>query len=575
MKKSESLVPQNIHQNLIQCNWELFYIGDERSLHDIHQLVMSPFCSNTGEHDGSLSCVAYEKDSDVLLIGKVDLVGTYVVVFPNGMQMRALLSNWKDIMAKNSEQLKVTSAASAAWSEVEKRTWWNSRQQADRELHSLLARIESSMGPWKCLLTSFQTTGKTSITYSHVGSRVKGVITDIESRIQDMRKSFGYAVSINPVVVECSTWLCLLIEAMNSNVNSTEDTAEGIRSVLSAVLTECMLGAVGKIGEFLDSAIEELFDANTRDVLEAKEADAGAFNLKSLSVQLNVCAFGDAGVSGEGVNYDDWKVSDLKIELKSRGLPTAGKKSDLLGRIHADDSSKPTAAVESKSGKLLLIYICNFHVLNHLLLIYICKLHWNHTAAVESKSARAPKKDKATSKKQPSDISQSFPLSTMSSLRTSTSSISIRHSVLILDETVQEIPWESVPSLRAMSCSRVPSLFYMLCALDTQSLSEKENSEKENNVPLTKSKNLIPACSVVSSKNPPLGTEQRPSVEILSYGPKSPYISVRKCWYAVDPEGYLPGTCHNLTQTLPRICHNLTQGMLSIPRAIYLGPGPL
>ena len=28
------------------------------------------------------------------------------------------------------------------------------------------------------------------------------------------------------------------------------------------------------------------------------------------------------------------------------------------------------------SGKSLLIYICNFHVLSHLLLIYICKLHW-------------------------------------------------------------------------------------------------------------------------------------------------------------------------------------------------------
>jgi hypothetical protein len=27
-------------------------------------------------------------------------------------------------------------------------------------------------------------------------------------------------------------------------------------------------------------------------------------------------------------------------------------------------------------GKLLLIYICNFHVLSKLLLIYICKLHW-------------------------------------------------------------------------------------------------------------------------------------------------------------------------------------------------------
>ena len=28
-------------------------------------------------------------------------------------------------------------------------------------------------------------------------------------------------------------------------------------------------------------------------------------------------------------------------------------------------------------GKLLLIYICNFHVLSDSLLIYICKLHWN------------------------------------------------------------------------------------------------------------------------------------------------------------------------------------------------------
>ena len=28
------------------------------------------------------------------------------------------------------------------------------------------------------------------------------------------------------------------------------------------------------------------------------------------------------------------------------------------------------------TGNLLLIYICNFHVLSNLLLIHICKLHW-------------------------------------------------------------------------------------------------------------------------------------------------------------------------------------------------------
>jgi hypothetical protein len=35
------------------------------------------------------------------------------------------------------------------------------------------------------------------------------------------------------------------------------------------------------------------------------------------------------------------------------------------------------SGVTAGTGKLLLIYICNFHVLSDLLLIYICKLHWN------------------------------------------------------------------------------------------------------------------------------------------------------------------------------------------------------
>ena len=41
------------------------------------------------------------------------------------------------------------------------------------------------------------------------------------------------------------------------------------------------------------------------------------------------------------------------------------------------------------SGKLLLIYIWNFHVLSLLLLIYICKLHWNLSPLVSKASAGA------------------------------------------------------------------------------------------------------------------------------------------------------------------------------------------
>jgi hypothetical protein len=42
---------------------------------------------------------------------------------------------------------------------------------------------------------------------------------------------------------------------------------------------------------------------------------------------------------------------------------------------HEDDVDEDMDE-EDDDGNFLLIYICNFHVLNHLLLIYICKLHW-------------------------------------------------------------------------------------------------------------------------------------------------------------------------------------------------------
>jgi hypothetical protein len=39
-----------------------------------------------------------------------------------------------------------------------------------------------------------------------------------------------------------------------------------------------------------------------------------------------------------------------------------------------DDGRRPGV---HEQGNFLLIYICNFHVLNNFLMIFICKLHWN------------------------------------------------------------------------------------------------------------------------------------------------------------------------------------------------------
>ena len=42
-----------------------------------------------------------------------------------------------------------------------------------------------------------------------------------------------------------------------------------------------------------------------------------------------------------------------------------------------DPAERDAVILQSHMGKLLLIYICNSHVLSDLLLIYIFKLHWN------------------------------------------------------------------------------------------------------------------------------------------------------------------------------------------------------
>ena len=50
-------------------------------------------------------------------------------------------------------------------------------------------------------------------------------------------------------------------------------------------------------------------------------------------------------------------------------------------------------------GNFLLIYICNFHVLNHFLLIHICKLYWNQQSNTNNQSWRKRKASYLNAKK--------------------------------------------------------------------------------------------------------------------------------------------------------------------------------
>ena len=63
--------------------------------------------------------------------------------------------------------------------------------------------------------------------------------------------------------------------------------------------------------------------------------------------------------------------------LDNTKAPEVGDSNSDLGDQDFNLISTICQYLPASQGKLLMIYICNFHVLNHLLLIYMCKLHWN------------------------------------------------------------------------------------------------------------------------------------------------------------------------------------------------------
>ena len=44
--------------------------------------------------------------------------------------------------------------------------------------------------------------------------------------------------------------------------------------------------------------------------------------------------------------YNDWTVTDLRLELKQKGLPIYGNKQDLIDRLTESGATAPTEAVE-------------------------------------------------------------------------------------------------------------------------------------------------------------------------------------------------------------------------------------
>lgn len=109
-----------------------------------------------------------------------------------------------------------------------------------------------------------------------------------------------------------------------------------------------------------------------------------------------------------------------------------------------------------------------------------------------------------------------------------------RHVLLILDEKLQGIPWECLPSFRYVCCSRLPSLNLLLQIIQTITLpplydmvGQPTCAWDENTMAVANTREMKTSKSVKA---------------VVNCDNATPSIKVNSCWYAVDPENNLPNT---------------------------------
>jgi hypothetical protein len=138
------------------------------------------------------------------------------------------------------------------------------------------------------------------------------------------------------------------------------------------------------------------------------------------------------------------------------------------------------------------------------------------------------------------------------------------HVVLVLDEKLQQLPFECMPCLRETNCSRVPGFALLLKMIRAKMMVKQNNqniihsqyqngNSKNNSCSLKKNEGasdgkrsnvtqaqIIKGVEMTNEyKGRELMTQHIPSNQQLI---KNKNLCLNKCWYVIDPENNLPLT---------------------------------
>ena len=520
--------------------------GNNVALLAIEKLLIENLHFTQGNMD-SVSFAVIEPLTGNLLLGRWDGEGSSVVCLPIAEELSSLISQWNLCMQKSKILLHRTSdvVQVSKWTDADKREWWAERMASDAVIESLLLQLESLLGPWVTLFSGqkppFETDG-----VQVMGTTASGPLSSLTN--------------------------------LNDKFHCTDVKKK--KQCNTSIKDNFPLDVWGDSNEHEEFNLQKDFSGLTIKSKMSKcvkKTSIHTENVISPPVLLtsNICETMDEDKKN---TLNSLKVTDLRQLLKDSKLSTVGKKSELITRlreflnrkkcdVNNSDSTKNNSngcGDDSNRNPVSRIMVtCLDHPRD------VCTYEDPMRVSVRSADLPPGPENPRRERHCSSNVPSQHPVAVMtddmridrvktchgsgdsfsdSSITTCPTAAVVRvpicksesaaagHTVLILDEQLQQIPWEALPGLRGKQCSRMPSfalLLHMLTRDNTLKRTEtgnvKERSPKESKNGKESShgeSRNVGECSCDKSEN-------------INVNLTSP---LRYTWYVLDPEGNLPAT---------------------------------
>lgn len=496
----------------------------------------------------------------------------------SGRALQALIHRWSDMLQRNHDLLRRTKdiATVAQMTEQEKRQWWKQREQMEEDVETALKDFESLLGPLlSFLFPSLNSIPQPKPSYS---CSIEQEAVEVFSCKQNVKKamatsslsaSFAASSTMKPKRGK-TTCASSIVKSTQKNPVCEEEIDEMLLTSVKKLrfLDDNDDGANEQHDEFRPKPLTELCEdrgeeeETNEDEIDRLVAFATEEDDENNALEVKENMVENMQERCTLQQYEGMKVNDLKVLCKEAGLPVTGKKSDLIDRLmqrQTTSSLSHTVAsleVAPPNHKRSKLAPMNFHDVHDSL---------THVAPTPSKPSsssimvNSAKKLPLTASKMATVTKHPAAQSSSAFLRTAQKSAGKRlidvfedddtlamkplrkrndkniddasgtaatgsgsncdrlHTILLLDEQLQQLPVECMPSLRYMSISRMLSLPLLLDIL------RKRTAPSTTAQPMDK-------------------TSRESSTKLDDNVPQLSAISAQRAWFALDAENNLPTT---------------------------------